>query len=131
MEDDIDQSHEHCAGGLMMFAYFKDGSSDNNSSAILNKDNVPHSAISCEILHPNEQPVPSILRFDCASSSHSSINYLQFSDHPRIASNTQKAYHQMMKMEENNLLTGGDEHCNSFEEEQSPSLSWYCPEPRI
>ncbi|XP_061365727.1 homeobox-leucine zipper protein ATHB-6 [Gastrolobium bilobum] len=104
---------------------FKDGSSDSDSSAILNEENnnSPNAAISSSgvlqshnlLMSPGSS---SILKFNCSSSSSpSSMNCFQF----------QKQYQtQYVKMEENNFLS--DEACNFFSDEQAPTLHWYCSE---
>ncbi|RDY09411.1 Homeobox-leucine zipper protein ATHB-16 [Mucuna pruriens] len=84
----------------------KDGSSDSDSSAILNDENNNNAAISsCGILQSDEGLV----------SSPSCFQY-------------QKQYQtQYVKMEEHNFLSA-DEACNFFSDEQPPTLQWYCSE---
>ncbi|XP_027363901.1 homeobox-leucine zipper protein ATHB-6-like [Abrus precatorius] len=102
---------------------FKDGSSDSDSSAILNEENhSPNNAAisSCGVLQSHEllmSPGSSSLKFNCSSSSSpSSMNCFQF----------QKQYPtQYVKMEEHNFLSA-DEACNFFSDEQPPTLQWYC-----
>ncbi|XP_023552669.1 homeobox-leucine zipper protein ATHB-6-like [Cucurbita pepo subsp. pepo] len=106
----------------------KDGSSDSDSSAILNEDYSPTAGVSSPgVLQNNnhfmagEIPTssPSIatagVKLNCATTA---LNYLQF----------QKGYQQtqMMfpKMEEHNFF-GGEEACNFFSDEQAPSLHWW------
>lgn len=103
----------------------KDGSSDSDSSAILNEDNnSPNAAISSSgVLQSHDffmSPGSSSLKFNCSSSSSpSSMSCFQF----------QKQYHpaQYVKMEEHNFLSA-DEACNFFSDEQPPTLQWYCQE---
>ncbi|KAJ1398532.1 Homeobox-like domain superfamily [Sesbania bispinosa] len=104
---------------------FKDGSSDSDSSAILNEDNSPKAAISSSgvlqnhnfLLSPDDESSP--LKFNCSILSSSSfMNCFQY----------QKPYQaQYVKMEEHNFLSA-DEACNFFSDEQAPTLHWYCPD---
>ncbi|CAK9159141.1 unnamed protein product [Ilex paraguariensis] len=114
---------------------FKDGSSDSDSSAILNEENnSPNAAISSsgvlqghQFLISNES---SMLKFNCSSSSSpSSMNCFHFSEAKSIlGDDAQKAYlPQFVKIEEHNFF-GGDESCNFFSDEQAPTLQWYCPD---
>lgn len=121
-------------GRVSVFPDMKDGSSDSDSSAILNEDNSPNAAISSSgVLQNNHHhhllmsPPSSSLRFN--SSSSSSINCFHFSDSSRpTLGNTQKAYQpQFVKMEEHNFF-GADESCNFFSDDQPPTLPWYCPD---
>ncbi|XP_012572245.1 homeobox-leucine zipper protein ATHB-16-like isoform X2 [Cicer arietinum] len=86
-------------------ADFKDGSSDSDSSAILNEDNnnSPNAAISSSGVLQNHNFL--------MSSSQSSMSCFQFQKY--------------VKMEEQNFL-GGDETCDFFSDEQPPTLQWYC-----
>ncbi|XP_027336074.1 homeobox-leucine zipper protein ATHB-6-like [Abrus precatorius] len=81
---------------------FKDGSSDSDSSAILNEDNSPKAALSSFQSHHL-----------LVSPESSPMNCFQF----------QKPYH--VKMEEHNFLSA-DEACNFFSDDQAPTLHWYC-----
>lgn len=106
---------------------FKDGSSDSDTSAILNEDNSPNAAISSSGGFPQNQqllmsPASSSLKFNCSSSSPSasSITCFQF----------QKPFTtHCVKMEEYNFFSG-EEACNIFSDEQAPTLQWYCPDPQ-
>ncbi|KAF3439244.1 hypothetical protein FNV43_RR17520 [Rhamnella rubrinervis] len=117
---------------VSMFQDFKDnGSSDSDTSAILNEDNnnssSPNAAISSTtgVLHQNHHhlimspPASNSLNFNCSSSSSpssSSMNCFQF----------QKAFQpQFVKIEEHNFLSS-EEACNFFSDEQAPTLHWYC-----
>ncbi|XP_022775003.1 homeobox-leucine zipper protein ATHB-6-like [Durio zibethinus] len=116
--------------GATLFPDLKDGSSDSDSSAILNEDNnntnnSPNNAAisSSEVLQSQHlwmSSTTSSLNFNSSSSSPSSINCFQFSK-------TTYQPHQYVKMEEQNFFTA-DEACNFFSDEQAPSLHWYCPE---
>lgn len=111
--------------GVSIFPDMKDGSSDSDSSAILNEDNSPNAAAisSSGVLQNNHHhhllmsPTSSSIRFNC----------FPFSDSSRpILGNTQKAYQpQYVKMEEHNFF-GADESCNFFSDDQPPTLPWYC-----
>lgn len=109
-------------GATSLFpADFKDGTSDSDSSAILNEDNSPKATISSSGVLQSHQPLmspeSSPLKFNSSlSSSPSSMNCFQF----------QKSYQaQYVKMEEHNFLSA-DEACNFFSDEQAPTLQWYC-----
>ncbi|PIA52017.1 hypothetical protein AQUCO_01000122v1 [Aquilegia coerulea] len=110
-----------------LYADFKDGSSDSDSSAIFNDDNSLHSSSGVLQQHLLMSPSSSSLRFSC--SSPSSINGFQFADSKGNSVNPQKTYqtHQFVKMEEHNFF-GSEEPCNFFSEEQAPTLQWYCPD---
>lgn len=99
---------------------FKDGSSDSDSSAILNEDNNNNSN-SPKTQHLLLSPESSPLKFNCSVTTappQPPVNYFQF----------QKTYQaQYVKMEEHNFLSA-DEACNFFSDEQAPTLQWYCPE---
>lgn len=111
---------------LFPLDFNKDGSSDSDSSAILNEENInnsPNAAISSSgVLQSHNllmSPGSSSLKFNCSSSSSpSSMNCFQF----------QKQYQtHYVKMEEHNFLSA-DEACNFFSDEQAPTLQWYCSE---
>ncbi|XP_077214344.1 homeobox-leucine zipper protein ATHB-6-like [Tasmannia lanceolata] len=119
---------------------FKDGSSDSDSSAILNLNDDNNSPLRPPISSlENGVPIPPVLSsssftFNCSSSpsSSSSINFLQFSE-PRVCGNGNEndqkgGFHQLWRMEEHNFLNG-EEPCNLFADEQAPTLPWYCTEP--
>ncbi|ESW35664.1 hypothetical protein PHAVU_001G254000 [Phaseolus vulgaris] len=95
-------NNNDCFGGASLFPVdFKDGSSDSDSSAILNEENNKCSPITEDLL---------------LSPKSSSMNCLQF----------QKAYQTqyVVKMEEHNFLSA-DEACNFFSDEQAPTLQWW------
>ncbi|KAF5458206.1 hypothetical protein F2P56_022256 [Juglans regia] len=114
-------------GASLFQVDFKDGSSDSDSSAILNEDNSPNAAISSSGgFLQNQQllmsPASSSLKFNCSSSSpsSSSITCFQF----------QKPFQtQYVKTEEHNFFSG-EEACNIFSDEQAPTLQWYYPDPQ-
>lgn len=105
--------------------HFKDGSSDSDSSAILNEDNSPNAAISSSGVLHNQQllmsPASSSLKFNCPSSSPSPSPMSCFQFH--------KTFQQPppVKMEEHNFFST-EETCNIFSDEQAPTLHWYLPD---
>ena len=103
---------------VSVFPDMKDGSSDNDSSAIFNEDNSPNAATisSSGILQSSHHhhhhhhllmsPTSSTLRFNCFPFSDSTSR--------PILGSTQKAYQpQFVKMEEHNFFSV-DESCNFF-----------------
>jgi homeobox-leucine zipper protein len=88
--------------GAALFHDFKDGSSDSDSSAILNEDNSPISS--------------------SAGANNLSLNSFQFTKSSTVH------HHQYVKMEEHNNIFIGEEACNFFSDEQAPTLQWYCPD---
>ncbi|KAK9130120.1 hypothetical protein Sjap_010607 [Stephania japonica] len=111
------RSNNSINGGVgAIYGDLKDGSSDSDSSAILNDD------------HQHQ-----FIGLKTSSSPSSSINCFKFSDSNEISGNAhaQKNYHyhqhQYVKMEEQNFL-GTEESCNFFSEDQAPTLHWYCPD---
>ncbi|KAI4317298.1 hypothetical protein L6164_025179 [Bauhinia variegata] len=121
---DCFNSSSNQMGAATLFSVdVKDGSSDSDSSAILNEDNSSNAAISSSGVFQNHQmlmsspPGSSSLKFNCSpSSSPSSMNCFQF----------QKTYPtQYVKTEEHNFFSA-DEACNFFSDEQAPTLPWYC-----
>ncbi|KAK6923798.1 Homeobox domain [Dillenia turbinata] len=111
----------NCGGGfepISVFADFKDGSSDSDSSAILNEDHSPNAASSSSgVLQDNHSQL-------FMSSTNSSTNCFPFSDSRANLGNTHKGF-QFVKMEEQNFMSG-DEACNFFSDDQPPTLHWYC-----
>ncbi|KAF9681850.1 hypothetical protein SADUNF_Sadunf05G0045800 [Salix dunnii] len=104
--------------GAPLFPDFKDGSSDSDSSAILNEDNSPNPAISSSGILQSQlmmsPPPSSSLKFNCStsSSSPSTMNCFQFS----------KTFQtQFVKLEEHNFFSS-EEACNFFSDEQPPTL---------
>ncbi|OIT27001.1 PREDICTED: homeobox-leucine zipper protein ATHB-6-like [Nicotiana attenuata] len=117
--------------GSNIFADFKDGSSDSDSSAILNEENSPnYAAISSSgaFLISNNGGSNS-------SSSNSSLNCFQFFDsnpkaivgdgQDKVVYNNQP---QFVKMEEHNFFSSEESCSTLFVDEQPPTLQWYCPE---
>lgn len=111
----------------ILFPELKDGSSDSDSSAILNEDdhtntNTNNGAVSSSGVLQNQHLLMSpttISSFNfnsSSSSSPSSMNCFQFS---------KTTY--LVKMEEHNFFSA-DEACNFFSDEQAPSLQWCYPE---
>ncbi|KAF5747338.1 Alanine--glyoxylate aminotransferase 2 isoform 3 [Tripterygium wilfordii] len=92
------------------------GSSDSDSSAILNEDTSPNrGAISSSGFLQEHQ-----LLMSSSSPSSSSMNSFQFSKATLYQT-------QCVKMEEHDFFSG-EEACNFFSDEQAPSLQWYCPD---
>eukprot|EP00262_Sarcandra_glabra_P006203 TRINITY_DN1832_c0_g1_i1.p1 TRINITY_DN1832_c0_g1~~TRINITY_DN1832_c0_g1_i1.p1 ORF type:complete len:326 (-),score=63.10 TRINITY_DN1832_c0_g1_i1:281-1258(-) len=121
-----------CYNRIAVFLDFKDGSSDSDSSGILNDENSPNSAISSGIVPQQEQQQQQLMMASlppkiCCSSSPSTLNYTQLSD-SRVSTSAQKSYYQFMRMEEHNFLNTEDTPCNFFSDEQAPTLPWYCSE---
>ncbi|XP_012492121.1 homeobox-leucine zipper protein ATHB-6 [Gossypium raimondii] len=108
------------SNGAILFLDLKDGSSDSDSSAVLNEDNNNGSnyvgGSSSGILQSQHvwmsPTTASSLNFNSSSSS-SSMKCFQ----PQ----------QFVKMEEQNFFSA-DEACKFFSDEEAPSLHWYCPE---
>jgi len=126
------------ASASAIISDLKDGSSDSDSSAILNDDHSPNASNSSSGLGQNHQILissnSSSFRFNCSSSSSpSSLNCFALSDSRsdglgtgNAPQNNDNVYHpQFVKMEEHNFF-GGDEACNFFSDEQAPTLHWYC-----
>uniref|UniRef100_A0A2P2LL66 Homeobox-leucine zipper protein n=3 Tax=Rhizophora mucronata TaxID=61149 RepID=A0A2P2LL66_RHIMU len=118
--------------GASLLPDFKDGSSDSDSSAILNEDNSPNPAISSSGVLQNlpqqllmsSSPLSQSLKFTCSASSSTpapSLNCFQFS------SKASSYPTQFVKVEEHNFFSN-EEDCNFFSDEQPPTLHWYCPE---
>nr|XP_043607100.1 homeobox-leucine zipper protein ATHB-16-like [Erigeron canadensis] len=83
---------------MVATTYFKDGSSDSDSSAILNEDN----------------------NMTAIADGH------QINESKDITGDDQNAYEpQFVKIEEHNFFSG-DESCNFFSDDQAPTLQWYC-----
>lgn len=77
----------------------KEGSSDSDSSAIVNEDN---NSI--------------VMNMNC-----------QFTDVKSIMCDAEEAYQpQFVKIEEECDFFSGDESCNFFSDDQAPTLQWYC-----
>lgn len=109
-----------------VFPDFKDGSSDSDSSAILNEDNSPNaaaisSAAAGGVMLQNHQiaAAPSLLKFCCYQFPESKT---------AILGDAEKAYQPQFgkaEEEEQNFLSG-DVACNFFPDDQAPTLQWYC-----
>ncbi|KAE8709446.1 hypothetical protein F3Y22_tig00110331pilonHSYRG00054 [Hibiscus syriacus] len=108
-------NHSNGSFGATLFPDLKDGSSDSDSSAILNEDII--------INNNNNNVAISSLLISSTTSSSSPFSMDCFN-----VSKTTCLPHQYVKMEEHNFFTADDEACNFFSDEQAPSLHWYCPE---
>lgn len=85
------------------FQDFKDGSSDSDSSAILNDDdNSSNMAAMADVK-----------------------KYHQLPESKDITGGAAAYQPQFVKIEEHNFF-GGDESCNFFSDDQAPTLQWYC-----
>ncbi|KAK8652797.1 hypothetical protein V6N13_126822 [Hibiscus sabdariffa] len=98
-----DLNNSNGSVGATIFPDLKDGSSDSDSSAILNEDNI--------IINNNNAGVSSSSSMDCFNLSKTTYQL-----------------HQYVKMEEHNFFAADDEDCNFFSDDQAPSLPWYCPQ---
>ncbi|KAK8672942.1 hypothetical protein V6N13_111299 [Hibiscus sabdariffa] len=111
--ESFNHSNGSVGDGGALFPDMKDGSSDSDTSAILNED---------IIINNNNAAVSSLLiSSTTSSSSPSSMDCFDFSK-------TTYQPQQYVKMEEHNFFTADDEACNFFSDEQAPSLHWYCTE---
>ncbi|XP_052196973.1 homeobox-leucine zipper protein ATHB-6-like isoform X2 [Diospyros lotus] len=109
-----------------IFPDLKDGSSDSDSSAILNEDNSPNaaaisSAAAGGVMLQNHQiaAAPSSLKFCCYQFPESKT---------AILGDAEKAYQPQFgkaEEEEQNFISG-DVACNFFPDDQAPTLQWYC-----
>ncbi|KAL9229583.1 hypothetical protein vseg_005034 [Gypsophila vaccaria] len=121
---------------------FKDGTSESDSSAVVNEGNNSPNASNSSCgggrSPQNQQLLPissnsASLRINCASSSPTSINHFSFTDYKSGCTDTphnnhdNDVYHpQYVKLEEHNFL--GEEACNFFSDEAAPTLHWYTPD---
>lgn len=118
ISDEPDQELNYDSGvlGISLFPDLKDGSSDSDSSAILNNEDNNNFHNSNNSHSPNAA-ISSSDGVIIQSQPHQlSINCFEFSK-PTYQT-------QFVKMEEHNFF--GDETCNFFSDEQPPSLPWYC-----
>lgn len=128
-EDDVELNYQSFSNnhGLMMgesfFPDLKDGSSDSDSSAILNEENNSNSSPNGAVIQSHQfMPVVS----PPPPTTTTSMNCYQFSESKSILGDAQRAYQpQFVKIEEHNFFSG-DEQCNFFSDEQAPTLQWYC-----
>ncbi|KAI3852286.1 hypothetical protein MKX03_018931 [Papaver bracteatum] len=118
--ENIDPNHQNCYNDnsnclVAGIALFRDGSSDSDSSAILNEDaNAAANSSSSGVLQQQQN------------------NCFQFSDSNREINSHQKPYHQQyqqfVRMEEHNFFGGAEETCNYFTDDQAPTLQWCYPD---
>ncbi|KAJ8557474.1 hypothetical protein K7X08_003099 [Anisodus acutangulus] len=137
-EDDDDEINFDMVNNNAMFGDFsKDGSSDSDSSAILNEDSSPNAAISSSgaFLISNN----GVGSGNGGSSSLNLCFKFTESSSKSILGDAQKAnnccYYQPtttqynVKMQEHNFYNCDEESCSTlFSDEQPPTLQWYCPE---
>ncbi|PSS26557.1 Homeobox-leucine zipper protein like [Actinidia chinensis var. chinensis] len=106
--------------GDLIFADLKDGSSDSDSSAILNEETHQFAVAA-------SSSSSSMIKF---GSGGSSVNCYQFSESKGVLGDDdddQKVYQpQFVKIEEHNFFSGDEAACNFFSDEQAPTLQWYC-----
>ncbi|GMN33900.1 hypothetical protein TIFTF001_004399 [Ficus carica] len=96
---------------------FKDGSSDSDSSAILNEENIANnnnsrgvnSLQTHQLMNMSSSSSPSSSSMNCFGSFQKTTSYQP----------------QFVKIEEHNFFSG-EETCNFFSDEQPPTLHWYC-----
>lgn len=115
--------------GASLFPDFKDGSSDSDSSAILNEENnnSPNAAISSSgaALQSSQSPHSFLM-----SNGSSSSSCFQLSESSKsILEEAQRAYQpQFVKIEEHNFFSGEESCSTFFTDDQAPTLHWYNPE---
>ncbi|XP_057491264.1 homeobox-leucine zipper protein ATHB-6-like isoform X1 [Actinidia eriantha] len=106
--------------GDLIFADLKDGSSDSDSSAILNEETHQFAVAA-------SSSSSSMIKFGCGGSS---VNCYQLSESKVVSgddADDQKLYQpQFVKIEEHNFFSGDEAACNFFSDEQAPTLQWYC-----
>ncbi|MBA0832676.1 hypothetical protein Goarm_017054 [Gossypium armourianum] len=108
------------SNGAILFLDLKDGSSDSDSSAVLNEDNNNGS----NYVGVSSSGVLQSQHVWMSPTTASSLNFNSSS-----SSSSMKCFQpqQFVKMEEQNFLSA-DEACKFFSDEEAPSLHWYCPE---
>lgn len=116
----------------IIFTDFKDGSSDSDSSAILNEDNAAISSSGAFLIKSGSRSGSGSGSGSSSPNSNSSLNCFQF-----LESNPKSiladevinfSSSQFVKMEEHNFFAG-EECCSTlFSDEQAPMLHWYCPD---
>lgn len=99
------------------------GSSDSDSSAILNEENNNN--------NNNNNNSPNVaISLSAAGEFHHGLFISNSSSSPScfpFSSRSTYNHTQFVKMEEHNFFTG-EEACNFFSDEQAPTLQWYCAE---
>lgn len=112
---------------------FKDGSSDSDSSAILNEDNSPNAAA----ISSSGAFLISTNGNGNGNGSSTSLNFcFQFTESSsksnlgdgQKGNNNYYQPQQYVKMEEHNFFNGEESCSTLFTDEQAPTLQWYCPE---
>ncbi|CAN4097312.1 unnamed protein product [Withania somnifera] len=119
----------HAGNGIMnpsIFTDFKDGSSDSDSSAILNEDYSPNAAA---ISSSGAFLISSNGGSSSPDSNNSSLNSFQFMESiPKaILADDVDAPLKFVKLEEYNFFSGEESCTTLFTDEQAPTLHWYCP----
>lgn len=114
------KSNSNGSNGAILFLDLKDGSSDSDSSAVLNEDN----NIGSNYVGVSSSGVLQSQHVWMSPTTVSSLNFNSSS-----SSSSMKCFQpqQFVKMEEQNFLSA-DEACKFFSDEEAPTLHWYCPE---
>ncbi|XP_047342714.1 homeobox-leucine zipper protein ATHB-6-like [Impatiens glandulifera] len=135
---DLNFEGVHCSAlpATTIFTDIKDGSSDSDSSAILNEAGDGAAAATSTPFQSHHQfmaAAPSMIKFGCGGGGggSNSMNFMSFTsestEEKEEAAAVQKGYQpQFVKVEEYNFFSG-EEACNLFSDEQAPTLHWYCP----
>lgn len=108
-----------------IFTDFKDGSSDSDSSAILNEDN---SSLNTTVISSSGAfLINSNGGSSSPDSNNSSLNCLQFleSNPKAILADDVDVPLKFVKLEEYNFFSGEESCSNLFSDEQAPTLHWY------
>ncbi|XP_049366196.1 homeobox-leucine zipper protein ATHB-6-like [Solanum verrucosum] len=113
----------------IIFTDFKDGSSDSDSSAILNEDNAVISSSEAFLIKSGSGSGSG--SGSSSPDSNSSLNCFQFLEsNPKsiLTNEVDFSSSQYVKLEHN--FFSGEESCSTllFTDEQAPTLHWYCSE---
>ncbi|XP_059307447.1 homeobox-leucine zipper protein ATHB-6-like isoform X1 [Lycium ferocissimum] len=138
-DDEADINFNSTVASTIFGDFNKDGSSDSDSSAILNEDSSPNAAISSSgaFLISNNDGGNGNVGSSLSSSSLKFCFQFTGSSSKSILGDAQKAanccYYQPttqynVKMEEHNFFNGEESCSDLFSDEQPPTLQWYCPE---
>lgn len=130
--ENCDVNENETAEGASIFGDFKDGSSDSDSSAILNEDNNSPiaAAISSSggILHHSPQRFLDI--HGGGWTTNFGMKQGLSNTKGGVVGGANTVYEnqtQLVKIEEHNFF--GEESCSSlFSDDQAPTLHWYCNE---
>ncbi|KAH6760135.1 hypothetical protein C2S52_009421 [Perilla frutescens var. hirtella] len=128
--ENCDVKENEMIGGASVFGDFKDGSSDSDSSAILNEDNNSPiaAAISSSggILRHSPHRFLDVHGGGGLTNSAMNANFVFSESKASILGDANKIYQaQFVKIEEHNFF--GEESCSTlFSDDQPPTLHWYC-----